>query len=349
MQQSKQPLSPIDVRVQRAGKYRLDTPYLDSLVDDFSIWQHADGQTPLPEHGYALDDATRGFLFYAAIDKRPIAKTLFKYMLHSRKGSDFYGFFNDKREPIQFPASDDAKGQVVWAMGFAVSCDFEAVKARQLIKKLAPSLFAMQAIRGYAYALLGAIYIDKPLAAGLQHEIVRRFKNVDDVWFWPEDSVTYGNGIIPYSLLRYALLLDDADSAVTGRNSLEFLEKISTSGRLRGPIGYDGWYKKGDSHPADNGQQAIDVSYMIGAWLAAYQLSGAKADLDKARRWMRWFEGENIAHTRMYEPDTLKTYDGINLSATDHHNNNGINTHSGAESNICYVLSRYMLDTRTTL
>lgn len=326
------------------------TPYFDSLIDDFGIWQHSDGTHILRGEGYALDDATRGLVLCLALGRTGQARVLFNYLLQSRKDSDFYGFYNDSRKPIQFPASDDAKGQVIWAMGYAVHKKFEAPAARQLIANVAPSLSAMQSLRGPAYSLLGAVYADKSLAAKLKDTVAGRFAEASDGWFWPEGQLTYANGLMPYALLRYALLFHDKQAAELGRKALEFVERCCTlGGRIRGPIGYDGWFKRGDPHPADDGQQAIDAAYMIWAWIAAYQLSGSEYDLRRARAWMQWFDGSNIAHKRMYDPETMKAYDGINLHATDHHTPDGVNYHSGAESNICLLLSRYVMDTKTTV
>ncbi len=327
-----------------------NTPYFDSLFDDFGIWQHADGTKPLPEHGYALDDATRGFLVCLALGKHEQANILFDFMFHARKGDEFYGFYDAGRQPIQFPASEDAKGQVVWAMGYAISQNFRAKEASKLITQLTPGLIAMQSIRGQAYALLGAVYgSDQALATALQQGIARRFNSLTTDWFWPEEQLTYANGIIPYALLRYAAARYDAPAERLGRQVLEFLEQCSTLHGRPEPIGYDGWFRRGEAQPAQNGQQAIDVTYMMLAWLAAYQLSADRVDLAAAQGWWRWFEGDNNAGAPMYDPVTLKAYDGINLSQAEHHNAAGINYHSGAESNICLLLAWHVLAARTVV
>lgn len=331
------------------AKHVTATPYFDSLFDDFSIWQHADGEKPLPEHGYALDDAARGLIICLLLAKTMQAGTLFDYLVRSRKGSDFYGFFAANRKPLPTLASEDAKGQVVWAMGYAAECGFRPAAARQFVKSLTPSLLSLRTLRGQAYALLGALCLDQVLAHALQHAIVRSFVSATDDWFWPEDTLTYANGIVPYALLRYALMYHNQTSETLGRRILEFLEYCCTAGRLRGPIGYDGWFPRDATKPADNGQQAIDVAYMVLAWMCAYQLSGDHADLASAQHWGDWFEGENIAHTKMYEQGSLKAYDGIHLGRPTHHNAQGINYHSGAESNICFLLTLIVLDRRKTM
>ncbi len=329
--------------------FRVDTPYFDSLFDDFGIWQHADGNKPLPEHGYALDDATRGFIICLALGKEDQAATLLHYIERSRKGTDFYGFYNAKRIPIQFPASEDAKGQVYWALGYASDREFQRANVTKLAKALTQSMLSLQSLRGITYALLGALYIDNSLSRALKAELVQRFTGAAADWLWPEKTLTYANGLIPYALLRYALIHNDTEAANLGRRVLVFLEATCTQGRIRGPIGNISWYTYGDDKPARNGQQPIDTTAMIMAWTCAYQLSGEQSDLEAAKAWMQWYEGKNIARERMYEPDTLKAYDGIHQGNPDHHDKSGRNTDSGAESNICYLLARYTLETRATL
>lgn len=328
----------------------LQTPYFDSLFDDFSIWQHADGTKPLPEHGYALDDATRGLLVCLALGKIKQAHVLFDYILQSRNGFDFNGFYNADRQPIQFPASEDAKGQVLWAMGYAASIGFEKKKAMQLVSLLTPGLLSMTAMRGQAYTLLGAVYADSSLALAMKSNLATRFSGLAEDWLWPEETLTYGNGIVAYALLRFGQIYNDSATTELGMNVLRFLEACYTrGGRARSPIGNVGWFTKGDTVPAEQGQQAIDVTYMMLAWTCAYQISNDAHDLDNVGAWMQWFEGENIAHERMYDPVTLKAFDGIHQANPDHHNANGINTHSGAESNICFLLAKYIYETRQTI
>ena len=343
------PATQLQRRAMTSKTSTLQTPYFDSLFDDFSIWQHADGTKPLPEHGYALDDATRGLLVCLALGKTEQAHTLFDYILQSRSGFDFNGFYDADRQPIQFPASEDAKGQVIWAMGYAASVGFEKKKAVQLISLLAPGLLSMTAMRGQSYALLGAVYVDSGLALAMKRKLVERFNGLGNDWFWPEETLTYGNGIVAYALLRFGQIYNDDDVTKLGMKVLNFLEACYTQGgRVRSPIGNVGWFTKGQDKPAEQGQQAIDVTYMMLAWMCAYQISGDTHDRDNVHAWMQWFEGKNIAHERMYDPETLKAFDGIHQANPDHHSASGVNTHSGAESNICFLLSKY-IDEQSTI
>jgi len=327
----------------------MKTPYFDSLFDDFGIWQHTDGIKPILAEGYALDDATRGLLLCLALNKTEKANVLFDYIVSSRHNKSFYGFSTDKHEFITFPASEDAVGQIVWSLGYSISVSHKSTDAKKIIASMKPGLIKMKSLRGPVYALLGSIYIDKYLAKVLYNKISKRFNGLDKSWFWPEDTLTYGNGIIPYAILRYALIFNDKKAEELGKNILKFLEKACTHNRIRGPIGNDGWFKKSDLTPAIYSQQPIDTAYMIWAWLALYQISGKSIDLNNAKKRMQWFEGQNVANSIMYDTKTLKAFDGIDPINPKDAKNKGINRHSGAETNICFLLSRWMLQNTKTI
>lgn len=327
----------------------MKTLHFDSLFDDFSIWQHADRTKPIKSEGYALDDATRGLLLCLSLNKIEKANVLFDYIVASKKGNELFGFATDTRRFINSPASEDAVGQIVWAFGYSAHIGHRQKEALEFIESINSNILSMKSLRGPVYALLGAIYTNEKLSKTIYKNIAERFNKLDKTWLWPEELITYGNGIVPYAILRYALIFNDNKAAKLGRDILEFLENICTNNRIRGPIGNDGWYKKGDKCPATYSQQPIDTSYMIWAWLCAYQSSHKKTDLDKAELWMQWFEGKNIANTIMYDKKTLGAYDGIDPVDPNRKNNKGINHHSGAETNICFLLSRWMIETEKTI
>lgn len=320
----------------------MDTPFFDSLFDDFSIWQHSDGDAVIRTEGYALDDAARGLLVCLALNQRNQAEVLFNYLMASREGLGFNGFATEGRQFFRFPASDDATGQVIWAMGYAGSLDFHADEARQVIDQCRPTILAFEHVRGYAYALLGTVYSDHELAKQLYYKLMDFFKLSDENWLWPEPVMTYGNGIIPYALMRYGLICADDQAAEFGLKLCKFIQaKCEMNNRILGPIGNDGWLPKDAPVVPEYSQQPIDSAYMTMAWLAAYQRYSDQKYYDSAERWQGWFEGDNIKNEKMYNPLTMKCYDGIDEA--------GVHHHSGAESNICFILSRWLLQQKTTI
>ena len=153
--------------------------------------------------------------------------------------------------------------------------------------------------------------------------------------------MTYGNGILPYAFLRYGQLIGDKKASNFGYKLLKFIQARCEDNRKRGPIGNDGWLTKGSHQVPTYSQQPIDAAYMIWAWVAAFEYGGKKSDLEKAKSWMQWYEGDNVANEKMYDAASLAAYDGIDKD--------GVHYNSGAESNICLLLSKHMLDSTQSL
>lgn len=317
-----------------------ETTFFDTLIDDFGIWQHTDGLKPLPEEGYALDDATRGLILCLLLGREEQAGVLFNYLKASQKDGRFYGFATDGRQFIDYPSSEDAHAQVIWAMGVAANHGFRKDEALSLIQLARPAVSEMRWIRGFAYALLGAVYCDKEWAAELAAKVADRCDGLSDDWFWPEEQMTYGNAIIPYALLRYSLVTGDGQYLELAKKLLAFLEATCRRDRQFGPVGNDGWASKGNPAVALYSQQPIDAAYMVWAYLVLHQIGREERDLNLAREWMSWFEGKNVAGQPMINPENNQCYDGIDPG--------GINRHSGAESNICYLISAKAVESQLT-
>ena len=319
----------------------MDTPFFDSLIDNFSIWQHSNGCKIYFSKGYALDDAARGLVVCLALHKSDQAEILFKYILLSWHVNGFYGFAAKDQSFFNFPASEDATGQVLWALGYAYSLDFHKAELNKLVYELIPLINNFSYMRGMAYALLGAVYLDLDLAHDLASKLTGLFDGLGDNWFWPERKMTYGNGIMAYALLRYAYIAGDGDVAKIGLRILKFIDSQCSRNRLLSPIGNQGWLGKNQHKVPTYSQQPIDAAYMIWAWLAVYQYFAKSVYYQSAKQWMDWFDGKNIKLKKMYDPKSLKCYDGIDQA--------DINHDSGAESNICLLLSLHMLKKHLTI
>ena len=319
----------------------MKTPFFDSLVDDFGIWQHTDGETPLENKGYALDDATRGLIWCLLAGRHQQATVLFEYIQKSVVGNKIYGFASSDYEFWGAPASEDALGQIMWAMGQARHRGFRVDEATHLYQAAAKQLGKAEYLRGSAYALLGALYSDDTLAAQYANDLKHRFADTTRHWPWPEEYLTYGNGIIPYALLRYGSERDDRDALILGLETLNFVDKSCRLNHYLGPVGNSGWFSQTSHKPPVYSQQPIDAAYMVWAMIAAHHATGKPYWLDSATDWMSWFEGNNITQQKMYDPETLKCFDGID--APDR-----VSRNSGAESNICLLLSYWAVTYKQT-
>ena len=315
----------------------LTTTFFDSLIDDFGIWQHTDGTQPLLKEGYALDDATRGLLLTLELGRSEQSGVLFDYIKQSFRDNLWHGFATAQRQFIMAPASEDATGQVVWAMGSAIRQNFRVAEARIIFDQAKAQLQSPHYLRGPVYALLGATDADPEWAAQLAQDILNRFNKTSRSWPWPEEYLTYGNGIIPYALLRYGAKHAQAEAFDLGLQTLSFVDKACRLHHFLGPIGNQGWYGAANPHPPVFSQQPIDAAYMVWACQAAYVTSENPHWLTSAKEWMAWFDGDNITGQAVVDYKTGKCHDGID--GPSH-----ISTNSGAESNVCYLLAKQLMD-----
>jgi hypothetical protein len=322
----------------------MKTTFFDSLVSDFGIWEHSDGEKPLKGEGYALDDAARALILTQLLRRTDQSNVLFDYIKKSFKDGTVYGQANEKGEFFDAPAHQDPIGQVCWAMAICWQRNFRADEAKDLFNKAKGILGKPEFMRGEAYALLGAVYIDPGWAAQIGGDLFGRFNDRPGDWPWPEDEVTYGVGVPPYALLRYAKIMGDEPAGHKAIEVLRFLDKgCRAYGQLE-PIGNQGWWPRGGK-PAQFSQQPIDVAYMIWACMAAYEFTHEQEWNDKAWEWWNWFDGKNAAGKKAYDPETGKCTDGLD-------GNDGkpvrLSTHSGAESNICFLLAEWAKDNKQT-
>lgn len=308
--------------------------YIDGLIDDFGIWRHTDGARILREEGYALSDAACGLVLALSLGNMEQSEVLFSYIMKSKTIDGFYESADANRNFAPKMASDEIVGQIVWAMGYALSKKFHVNEAAALITELNSYLKKTTSVRSNAYALLGAVYAGDELAKYYYDKLKTLFDNTDEDWPWPESTLDYNSGIVPYAILRYALVCGDKDVIQFGRKILLFLEERCTYGRQRGPIGSEGWLSRGVEIAPIYSQYPIDAACMLWAWLAAYQLSNDAFDKERCDAWMQWFEGTNIIRAKMYDPEDMRCFDSINSW--------GASYSSSAESNIHLLLSKHM-------
>lgn len=317
------------------------TPFFDGLIDDFGIWRHTNGASIVRQNGYSLDGAAKALLLTITLNRVEQSEVLFSYLRNSKTGLNFCEYATQDRTFVEVPASGETLGQVIWTYGYGISKSFHVNEATQLVVDASVELDKTQSMHGFAYGLLGAVYISKDLADHYYASLKTFFDNIDEFWPWPEPVLGAGGGVVAYAFLRYGLIYNNQDSIILGQKILDFLEERCTYERQRGPIGADGWLNRGASHVPSYSQLPSEAAGMIWAWLASYQSSANQKFKEHAQYWMNWFEGENIIRAKMYDPEDLRCYDSIE--------DWGINYNSGSESNACYLLSRFMLAATITI
>ncbi|MDD3035345.1 MAG: hypothetical protein PHO93_00300 [Candidatus Saccharimonadaceae bacterium] len=318
-----------------------ETKFFDKLIDDFGIWQHSDGAEIKTDEGYTLRDAATGLLVTLSLGKDTKSETLFSYIEKSQIGETVFGFAGKDRNFLPEIASSVAIGQTIWAAGYAFSKSFYRNESVRLINKSTQMLDKANDIYGFAFGLLGAVYVNKELSDYFFERIKLHYNDVTEDWVWYESIVTSNSGIISYALLRYGLVYKNNEAVILGRKILQFLEKCCTYERQRGPIGSETNMTKGDKVASNYPQSPTDAAYMVWAWLVAYQISNDSFDKERCDGWMQWFEGNNILRVKMYDPVDSHCFDSIEQW--------GVKYTSSAEANISMLLSKYMTSENITI
>lgn len=274
------------------------------------------------------------------------------------------------RNFIEEKGSDDCLGHCVWALGFALSelsiPDNMHNTCRYMINQTLPHIKDLHSPRAMAYALVGLCFLlDTPYSLtykfpypfiesseasagflprttimGLIEEMGDRLQaqftqNQKPNWHWFEDSITYGNAMLPWALFKTARLTSWTDLQATAKASLDFLTTLTfAADRYFKPIGSNGWLaNKGNAALYD--EQPIEACETLLACHEAYQILGDQSYLNKALLCFEWFHGRNSGKKSLIDPQTGGCYDGLHAD--------GLNLNQGSENIISYCIAHTVI------
>ncbi|MEX2461454.1 MAG: glycosyltransferase [Paenibacillaceae bacterium] len=282
-----------------------------------------------------------------------------------RNFMDYTRIFNEDR------GSDDCQGRTLWALGFTLSepsiPDNLQNSCRYMIDQLLPHLQAIKSPRAIGYAVVGLSFtletpdslhysfpydhegitseatnlLLKATIANLIEELALRLHHqysiVKDVdWHWFEDSITYGNAMLPWALLKAARLTGRKDLKETAKESLDFLtsKTFSPKGYFK-PIGSHGWLLRHGKAAAYD-EQPIEACETLLACREAYGVLGDPKYLHLANLCYEWYLGHNSLHISLIDPQSGACYDGIHST--------GLNLNQGSESIISYSIAQLVMN-----
>lgn len=154
-------------------------------------------------------------------------------------------------------------------------------------------------------------------------------------WKWFENYLTYANSVLPEAMLYSYLVTTKESYKRVALESFDFLlSKMFVNGHFK-VISNQGWYKK-DTQPNKYGEQPIDVSYTIQTLDLFYKTFKDPMYKTMMQTAFNWFLGENHLNQIMYNPLTGGCYDGLEET--------NVNLNQGAESTICYLMGRIIME-----
>lgn len=329
--------------------------YLRSLTDDTGILQHGVFAVPNRRLGYTTDDNSRALIVaargYEQTHSQEILELLRTYLsfVHYAQTPDhrFSNIMTYQRMFLDADGTEDCFGRCLWGTGVAASADIpECMRtvARKVFDASVAWVGDLVSPRARAYSMVGMCeymrarrdtidILDKIRALADSLEALFREYSSDD-WIWFEPYMTYGNAILPVSMLLAGSITGESRYTDIGIGTLDFLTDATIiDGRLE-IIGNDGWFMKGGERSWYD-QQSIDAGYAVYTYTTAHSLLGDAKYLDHAFTCYDWFFGNNRSEMSVYEPHSGGCRDGINPS--------GVNENQGAEACFSFLLAQLAL------
>jgi hypothetical protein len=321
--------------------------HIARLSDDTGLLEHARNAIVRREHGYCVDDVSRGLLV-ACREPRPttqvidLAERYLAFLTHAQ-GMDggFRNRMSYDRRWLDEPSTGDWWGRALWGLGTAA-----ARSTVPWIRREALEAFRLGAAqrsewpRAMAFAGLGAAEVLRAdpraaeaaqlladAAAPLTPASAAPAISAAGRWSWPEPELTYANPALAEVVIAAGDLLGDEAQLRAGLQMLAWLCREQENAGHLSTVPVGGWRPGTDKHRFD--QQPIEAAAVADACATAAAATGDErwdAPLFQA---IAWFLGDNDLQTVMYDHLTGGCYDGLTAE--------GPNLNQGAESTLALV------------
>jgi hypothetical protein len=320
---------------------KLPLTHLKRMSTSVGLYEHANLEEPRSEHGYCVDDVSRGLILLCKEsdldeDSLQLINVYLGFTLkaiapdgrcHNRMNTQ--GVWTDR------PSTEDCWGRAIWALGVCAVNAPEDIQRRRALEGFRILTRASTSnLMALVFAALGAgeVLLADPKDASAKKillETRRRVVPLDSgaSWYWPESRLRYSNGSVAQAVLLMGQALDDAEDIERGIRMLDFLIEVETEGDRFSvtPVGGRG---PEDDKPGFD-QQPIELAAIANACMLAWTITREDKWLVEVHRAWLWFLGVNDAGMKMFIPDTGAGYDGLHL--------HGPNLNQGAESTIAML------------
>lgn len=258
----------------------------------------------------------------------------------------------ENREHIEQNAEvnlEDSNARALWALGTVVSIGDllpEAIskKASKVLLNSLKWAETIQSPRSIGFATKGLYLYNTAVPNLYVAAIINKLNakllsnyeiHASSDWKWFENYMTYGNGILPESMLFAYLVTNKPIYKKVALDSLDFLMSKMFVNKNFKVISNNGWLHKGEE-PKEYGEQPIDVAYTIHTLNSFYDAFGTPEYKHKMKTAFNWFLGKNHLNQIMYNPVSGGGYDGLEKE--------NVNLNQGAESTVCYLTARLLME-----
>lgn len=316
--------------------------HLAALTTELGVFEHCDGQAPLPEHGYCVDDVARALVVIERADTPPaeLSGAVDVYLTFLCDAQQDDGTLINRRS-IDGTWTGEADlgdhwGRALWAWGTVIGRSANVERVERALDAFRRSAACRSSfMRSMAHAALGADeylrrFPHSPLALELLEAVRDAILGAGrQVGPWPQARLSYANAVLPQALIAAGLHLDEPDTLDRGLEMLEWLIDVQSADDHLSIVGHRGW-APGEAMPAFD-QQPLEIAHLVDACLAAYDATLERRWLALAQLGGLWFYGVNDLGAWMHDPRTGGGFDGLTPR--------GPNMNCGAESTLAYLSS----------
>ncbi|MBP6699005.1 MAG: glycosyltransferase [Flavobacteriales bacterium] len=349
-----------------AGQLRFHWPsvtlrHLHRMTDRIGMVQFCDISEPDVLSGHTLDDNARALIalcIHAGNQggighDRVLGSRYLDYILHCQQAdgtflnyADRDGAFTQQNHDENL---DDSNGRALWALGVCVANGsmFPTDMARRAENALEATLHwvgGSTSPRAIAFTIKGLhAYNSVRQSARITALIDRLATRLLDTynatasihWNWFEPILTYGNAVLPEAMLLAYLETERPAYRQTAVATFHFLLDQLFQGDMLRVISNRTWKKPG-MEPDLFGEQPIDVAYTISALALFHETCGDPEHARKMHLAFEWFLGRNHLAQVMYNSASGGCYDGLE--------EHSVNLNQGAESTVCYLIARSIME-----
>lgn len=334
--------------------------HIKRLTTKAGIIQFSEVCQPDLNSGYTLDDNARALVAIvwayeinpASVDVKliDIYLNFIKYSQQQDGGFlnyvDQYGGYHEKNHYVNL---EDSMGRGIWSLGEFISRGhlvhgYFINRAETILEKSLNKIPTFKSPRAIAFVIKGLHHYNikkkspeiKNLISKLADDLILKYHaTVDLGWKWFEEYLTYANSVLPEALLYAYLSTGKKKYKEVAKSSFDFLISLIFIDNKIKVISNRGWHKKGEV-VKQFGEQPIDVAYTILSLDLFYEVFGNVEYRKKMDIAFSWFHGNNHLQQIIYNPVTGGCQDGLE--------ENNVNLNQGAESTICYLLARLVME-----
>ncbi len=334
--------------------------HIKKMTSSLGMIQFSKISIPDISSGYTLDDNARALiamcLHYKLFRKKEDLNYINTYLnfiklCQKPKGTFINYIDKNGNEHLKntYMHIEDSNARAIWALGTVISlkeylphetvlnafnCFVKCLSWSSDIKSPRSIGFAIKGLYLYHSVTddIQAVSIIKKLGKKL---LADYYLNATEDWDWFEDRLTYANSILPEAMLYAYLITEEPTFKKVANKSFDFLlSKMFVNGDFK-VISNKGWHHK-NKEPHKYGEQPIDVACTIQTLNIFHKTFGIKKYEKMMKVAFSWFLGRNHLKQTVYNPITGGCYDGLEKE--------NVNLNQGAESTICYLIARLVME-----